>query len=428
MFAGGNVTADDEIEQTDHDVYFICSDLGSDELDYFYAAEPKTVTTTIEDGSGTVYYDVKNTISVNARVWSAINDGKNNIVRIYVSAVGHYEVIPRAYTPADNHFVGTHGLNIESVVASVDGTDTTQQNLQTTYSNSNNMTDGPEGGDEDDDLLRETAEFGIKYAAERKDKLGLISIAEFVWEQTEPRGGSTETIDGSIGEGGKVRHHWNAPFYQWDVNPPRARYYSGGTLLHLDTDSTPPDSVTLDISADNEIGVYDLTLDDFVEGYERLDGAETSFEIEIKNAEPTEVEELGTDADHYDAGEDSSVVSPIFKDLKVTNPAQCTDVTYEVEIELRAGWTDGFETLTYAWITHDEELNKQVNIYVPEGTVNEEVDIRYSVRTSDTYGGWELDPISRNSLFSVTNEETDDGGGGGGGGDAPVHPTGDGTG
>jgi len=33
MFAGGNVTADDEIEQTDHDVYFICSDLGSDELD-----------------------------------------------------------------------------------------------------------------------------------------------------------------------------------------------------------------------------------------------------------------------------------------------------------------------------------------------------------------------------------------------------------
>jgi len=290
------------------------------------------------------------------------------------------------------------------------------------------MTDGPEGGDEDDDLLRETAEFGIKYAAERKDKLGLISIAEFVWEQTEPRGGSTETIDGSIGEGGKVRHHWNAPFYQWDVNPPRARYYSGGTLLHLDTDSTPPDSVTLDISADNEIGVYDLTLDDFVEGYERLDGAETSFEIEIKNAEPTEVEQLDTDTDHYDAGEGSSVVSPIFKDLKVTNPAQCTDVTYEVEIELRAGWTDGFETLTYAWITHDEELNKQVNIYVPEGTVNEEVDIRYSVRTSDTYGGWELDPISRNSLFSVTNEETDDGGGGGGGGDAPVHPTGDGTG
>lgn len=171
--------------------------------------------------------------------------------------------------------------------------------------------------------------------------------------------------------------------------------------FELPTDDLP-DKATLEISAKNILGAaeQDGEIINFA------DGAEASVEIPIKNAEPTEVEQLGTDADHYDAGEGSSVVSPIFKDLKLTNPAQCTDVTYEVEIELRAGWTDGFETLTYSWITHDEELNKQVNIYVPEGTVNEEVDIRYSVSTSDTYGGWELDPISRNSLFSVTNEET----------------------
>ncbi|MFW6064427.1 MAG: hypothetical protein ACOC8Y_02510, partial [Candidatus Natronoplasma sp.] len=137
-------------------------------------------------------------------------------------------------------------------------------------------------------------------------------------------------------------------------------------------------------------------------------GAEASVEIPIKNAEPEIEEEMDSDKNSYEASDYSSSVYPDLEDLTVENPAGCTDVDYEVEIEWDGEWD--YDTHTaYTWITHEEEIDKTLNIAgIPEDGEWHEVEIMYSIKAHDRYGGWEedLDPIE----IEVKNEEDQDSG------------------
>ncbi|MFO7791540.1 MAG: hypothetical protein R6W73_00975 [Candidatus Saliniplasma sp.] len=327
-------------------------------------------------------------------------------------------MIPLSYAPEDGQFAGTTGLNIETEIASVEGYDTTTLDILKSRSNANNMTDGPMGGDEDDDRLKETQEFVIRYAAGRIDQLGLIDIGEFVYQQTKPRGGSDEMILEDIeaeGEGDSVRHHWVAPFYEWDYDPPRERFYSGGTLMQLDTGPNPPNSVTLNISANNEIGVYDLLSEDFMWG--PVDSEETSFEIDIKNAKP-DVENVDVDdVTTSESSGDNSIHPDIYLDLD--NKAGCEVAKYDVDIEYK--YSSSYEYVTTRTVTIEDSGDPlpAVEMTIPED-FDGDIDIRLIITAKDEYGGWET---LETTTFHAEND-SDSGGGGGGGGTGPPPPCG----
>jgi len=292
-----------------------------------------------------------------------------------------------------------------------------------------------------DETAKNTTKFLLRWAAGLKDPVGALDWAEFINDEFIGIGASgsgennelpipSDNIGDSGGEGAFVQQTWyhkvSDEFGSWNYWQPHVGVYTASSVLQVKFPTEElPDSATIEIGAENIVSTW---VDDEVTNPNV--GAETSLQIDIKNAEPSEDKELDTDSYNYDAGDSSSLISPVFDDLKVTNPAQCTDAVYEVEIEWQSDWDYGFETLTYAWITHGEELNKQVNINVPEGTEGASVDIRYTVRALNTYGGWELDSVTHYDLFIATNEETDDGGGGGSPGPPPpggVSPMGNNT-
>ncbi len=474
------VQASDPIpDHADEDIYFrpyLDGEVSGKEYQYHYAGDvgfhywvdPHYMDPRDEDhydwpvdinGQASTNTEVFNTLSVGARVENVVSKQRLsspvNEVDLVLSISGAYQLrdgsIDGSHIYDSDHFWGTREVQLSAEM--IDGPDDASIN--------HNIV--PERGFRSDNLLDSEVEVEDPYGKQKDLATYTAKFAgeqAFDWVVGEIPGGTTARLLGEYGYG--AYETWTKEDGGVQTEDPDHKSFGSGlndpsittfyhesepmgnsiTGMQEDPDGNEPieyqasialdwnfdnsifedtDSAKIGITAKNIVGVIGPNYD-----YETK-GATSYVEIEIKNAEPTEVEELVTDADHYDAGEHSSVVSPVFKNLKVTNPAQCTDVTYEVEIKWRPDWKNSFETLTYAWFTHGEELNKQVNIHVPEGTEDASVDIRYTVSTSDTYGGWEMDSVTHNNLFTVTNEEDDNGGGGGGGGgDSPPNlPWGD---
>ncbi len=187
----------------------------------------------------------------------------------------------------------------------------------------------------------------------------------------------------------------------WDAD--NSRGYSAAAVYQLTSSRPLPDSFTVEFSARNILDIHSNGLCDFQVG------AEATVEIPIKNAKPEVQSDMEMDKKNYETEDypGYNKIYPVFHDLMVTNPTTCEEVPYEVKIDWRPGWDYGWETLTYDWISHGEWMEKEVSIPTPDDANGDTVDIRYTIKTYDQYGGWELDTEYKRDSFTVTNNDGD---------------------
>ena len=200
------------------------------------------------------------------------------------------------------------------------------------------------------------------------------------------------------------KHEDKLKIYGGDIPLERAHTASTEIGFRLPTDDLP-DEATLEISAKNVLGTACVDGDIIQDA----DGAEASVEIPIRNAKPEVQSDMEMDKKNYETEDypGYNKIYPVFHDLMVTNPTTCEEVPYEVKIDWRPGWDYGWETLTYDWISHGEWMEKEVSIPTPDDANGDTVDIRYTIKTYDQYGGWELDTEYKRDSFTVTNNDGD---------------------
>lgn len=143
-------------------------------------------------------------------------------------------------------------------------------------------------------------------------------------------------------------------------------------------------------------------------------GAETDpITVELKNAEPTlEEEELQSDKDTYYTSDTSinDYIFPELSGLEISNPAGCTEATYQVELEYWTEWEDEWKPVE-SDIYHGEDWTESVGIKVPDHVSYEEVKFRYTViYAEEKYGGWEIQDVWEGEVEVLANNDEDDDG------------------
>ena len=354
-----------------------------------------------------------NGIALSSRVETIMEGAGSNWVYVNVSATGWYEY--SEYNDLEDITTKPNNRN------DIDYSGVTQIPLQVELTKGDcndlyfepgshtavNMTDGPEGGDEDEDRsgLRDTAEFGIEWAAGLKDPIGAIDIGEFLYEQWKARGASDhdgiEDIlppddNSDSGKGAFIQQTWDHKYeLWWDTDQPYFGQFNVATefLLKVPTSSLP-DEARLEISTKNIFGTYHRH-----DGLVNHDiGAEASVEIPIRNAEPElDEDEITVEYDEPVKTSDSRYSDCIRPEIEIgkgfiDNPAGCEKAEYNVTVKYSIDEEDWKELTTETMtITDSAELNPYIEIddEEPEG----EMYLEFHVSTKDEYGAWmqELD-------------------------------------
>ncbi len=396
--------------------------------------------------------EVMNTITLSAQV-NAITEQESpnarNTVTITVSAKGGYQLRDPQFEHAQwwdsktyAYFWGTRDVAFTAEM--IDGPDSgeTHEFRPSTSFIQGYLTD-TEVEDPPSDTEKELAIYTAKFAAREgvNAALGEIpgysaasTVADYSYGAYEiltmdnDGGGAHYDEDKNYGKGlddpAKVTfYHEHFPMGNIITNEQKDEYDNGRMPVNYtasielmwefcDAIFETTESATLRISAKNLVGVVGTHWtgdEDFI-----IDGAESYVDITIKNGEPTITSELTCDEDHYYTSHYSGTngVRPIFSGLKITNPAHCTDVVYNVKFSYRPLY-GSWSTLAYRDPHHGQTLNTEVILYVHEGWSNKRIDIKYEITTPSRYGGWETITEYKFDFFRVTNN---DGAGGGGGG------------
>jgi len=174
-----------------------------------------------------------NGIALTPEVRTIMEGDGHNWVSVNVSATGWYEYSEyndwEGITTKPNHRYDIDYSGVTQVPLQIEVTEGGSNSEIVFWEPAHtavNMTDGPEGGDEEEErsTLRETAEFGIKWAAGLKDPIGAIDIAEFLYEQWKATGSSDQDgIEDIIpsdqlsdtGEGAFIQQTWDHKYEPW---------------------------------------------------------------------------------------------------------------------------------------------------------------------------------------------------------------------
>ena len=438
------VTAEEEWEPDNDEVLYLQD--GRTEPYYYNYTD-----VVVEEAVDIPYPDVGNWFSYDTEttldVLATTVDGGGEYTRVFlhVSAAGGYsynetESVEHPHddlSPPGMGHIGNAGQVIEAEVADYEGDHIPYLDIERSKnSGTTNITDGDEGGYGETSDTQKLALQGCLFAAQMGavavdvKTFGALSAVSFA-ATLATRGSDDEpdpfpeNKDCDSGEDANVRQVWkhDPEMSEWDDNAGRMEnplegVHGTSTILYLSLDNDYlHDSATLEISAYNLLGISPYGDDEYYES-SITEGAEATVEIPIKNAEPEldDDNKMETDKNSYEASDYSSSVYPDLEGLIVENPAECTDVDYEVEIEWDGEWD--YDTHTaYTWITHGEEIDKTLNIGgIPEDDKWYEVEITYSIKALDRYGGWEEDP-GHTIEIEVKNDEDKDSG-------APTPPPG----
>ena len=424
------VSADETLtEEEVHDaVYLQCGDT-ADMDGYNLAVEQDIAEDEYESDE-----NVENAISLDVDVYdtNSMTDGGNEYTEIKVRVTADaYADSVSGTPPLDYLYYNGYGINLAGYFTSP-YSDADPGTLDiSTSENFGTQTTGEDwyNQNRENEISFDAKGFAEDAAWGFYDAVSPVPIG---WASTVADNIEATQVDEYIGNARDFGEEASIDFLNELECEPEETTYQAQTVFEF---QVPHDAseYTLHLSATSLLGFWDdsgalpPSLRDVKES------AEATVDIPIKNAEPDVVSGLDTDKDHYEASEYSDSVYPDFDGLVVENPAGCNEPVYEVKIEWSPEWDQGWETLTYDWLTHGEEIDKD-NVAItgiPDDGEVYDVNIRYTIEVDDEYGGWEVGPLTLDDddTFTVTNEEDDNGGGGGGGGgDPPPNlPSGDDT-
>ena len=384
----------------------------------------------------TQYYDSE--MSLTAHVDSLMSDETKNTINLHITATGAYRWNETSQVSINddhegllNHIahIGTRDSFIEAQLIDYDGYNDDQfdVNVEQERTSAVNFTEGDDdGGTKEPSVWQKHAGDAALLAANaakvNPKVLLAVSAGSLIWDAVD---GLTETPsydapeDSTSGSGlyDKVRQTWrHREDWPWDFDQPleRAHVVSKRVQVNVYRDNHPlPDSATLEVSAKNILAALNHDGDITGGPIDGVEGAEASVEIPIRNAEPTlEEEELQSDKDTYYTSDTSinDYIFPELSGLEISNPAGCTEATYQVELEYWTEWEDEWKPVE-SDIYHGEDWTESVGIKVPDHVSYEEVKFRYTViYAEEKYGGWEIQDVWEGEVEVLANNDEDDDG------------------